>query len=212
MSAIAMTDDRDVFEELGRLAGPPSLTYAARGTGGKAGSWTAADIAAAMSGKAHQDPERLRNAHAPTQLALAKYAFDPGAVWALQYIWWSEVARMAVDGAWTDLANPEVPRLRALAKATLIEHLCGTRCGVCTGSGLQHNQQPCPACGGLGRQEHSTWWWAQTLHCRHATAAEWAPRIRACMVRLQDWELEAREALEEGRRRGEITLLTPGAD
>jgi len=206
-----MTDDRDVFEELGRLAGPPSLTFAARGTGGKAGAWTAADIAAAMSGRAHQDPERLRNAHAPTQLALAKYAFDAGAVWTLQYVWWNEVARMAVAGGWTDLRDPEVPRLRALATATLIEHLCGSLCRTCSGSGLQHNQQACPACDGLGRQDRSAWWWAQTLRCRHATVQAWAPRIRACRVRLQDWELEAREALEEGRRRGEMGLLTPGA-
>ena len=207
-----MTDDRDVFEDLGRLAGPPSLTYAARGTGGKAGAWTAADIAAAMSGTAHQDPERLRNAHAPTQLALAKYAFDPGAVWALQYIWWHEVARMAVAEGWTDVNKPEVPRLRALAKATLIDHLCGERCKTCTGSGRQHNQQDCPACDGTGQVQHSAWWWAIELRCRDATARAWLPRIRACMIRLQDWELEAREAYEEGRRRGEITPLTPGAD
>ncbi len=207
-----MADERDVFEDLGRLAGPPSLTFAARGTGGKAGAWTAADIAAAMSGKAHQDPERLRNAHAPTQLALAKYTFDPGAVWALQYIWWNEVARMAVAGGWTNLNKPDVPRLRALAKATLIEYLCGERCRTCTGSGRQHNQQDCPACDGSGQVQHSAWWWAIELRCRDATAKAWLPRIRACMIRLQDWELEAREALEEGRRRGEWGCLTPGAD
>lgn len=207
-----MADERDVFEDLGRLAGPPSLTYAARGTGGKAGAWTAADIAAAMSGGAHQDPERLRNAHAPTQLALAKYVFDRSAVWTLQYVWWNEVARMAVAGGWTDLNKPDTPRLRALAKETLIEFLCGSLCPVCTGTGVQHNQQPCPACEGLRVMQRSTWWWAQTLRCRHATAAEWAPRIRACMIRLQDWELEAREAYEEGRRRGEFGRLTAGTD
>lgn len=202
--------DRDVFEDLGRLAGPPSLTFAARGTGGKAGAWTAADIAAAMSGKAHQDPERLRNAHAPTQLALAKYAFDAGAVWTLQYVWWAEVARMAVADGWTDLNKPDVPRLRALATETLTEYLCGARCTSCSGSGLQHNQQPCLACDGLGQQLRSIWWWALTLRCRRSSVQAWAPRIRACMDRLQDWEIEAREALEEGRKRGEMGPLTSG--
>lgn len=206
-----MTEARDVFEDLARLA-PRGPALLAGGRGG-APRWTAMDVAAAMSGRHAGDVVWLRGATTATWLALAKYAFDPRAVYCLERAWWYEVVGLAVDGGWqTELGRDGRPRARLLADATLTEYLCGSLCGTCSGAGRAHNQAECPACDGRGVEERSTWWWARELKCRHATAVEWAPRIRACFIRLQELEADARAALESGRREGEICLLTLGTD
>jgi hypothetical protein len=182
-----MTERRDPLELLAMLgARSPDMLASGRGRP----ALTAQDIMAAMA--IGGCPE------GPYKLVLAKYAHDAGALHALGYIWWAEVAGLAVEHQWKGARG--VPSFRRLADATLAEFLEGRLCRWCRGASVTPDQRACEACAGTGRRDRSALWWARSLDMHHSNVEVWIGRAKVCTTRLQDWEMQAEHALRQGLR------------
>ena len=182
-----MTERREPLELLAMLgARSPDMLASGRGKP----SLTQQDLMAAMS--IGGCPE------GPFKLALAKYAHDVSALHAFGYIWWAEVAGLAVEHQWQ--GERGVPRFRRLADATLAEFIEGRLCRWCKGTGVTADQQACDGCGSTGRRDRSALWWARSLEMHHSNVALWIGRAKVCTYRLQEWEVQAEDALRRGLR------------
>ena len=135
MSAIAMTTDRDTLELLAQMTphGPSMI-------GGRGGidRLTALDIAAAV-GMARLDTlsELLVLVHHADMQALRP---------RLVTQWYLALIDVALSEGWT--VERGMPRIRALARITMHEHLEPSWCRRCNGTGIHTNQRECATCGG----------------------------------------------------------------
>lgn len=180
-----MTDSRDPLELIAMLATrTPDLI--ASGRGGKGAlSWM--DVASALSlGRCREGPSNL---------IYAKYARDPTALWRCLELWDVEVRHIAHRDDWR---TRHPARIAYLAAATLDDHVSGSLCPVCNGACVTPEQATCPACDGIGQRHRSGRWWADALDVHRSRLAPWEPRIRQCLLVLQEWETQGASALAAG--------------
>lgn len=180
-----MTGGREPLELVAMLT-TRTPDMIASGRGGK-GALTWTDVASALAyGRCREGPETL---------LYAKYARDYSALWRCLELWDVEVRHIAHRDDWR---TRHTRRIEYLAAATLDDHVSGSLCPACSGARITPEQQECPVCLGTGNRHRSGRWWSDALDIHRSRLAPWEPRIRACAIRLQEWEMQAGMALSAG--------------